>query len=92
MRKIQKNDLRAACGKGLPHVPPHRSGVRLDRSGWDTEPRTREESPQKPASRLVAGQGRRRFDGERRDGQKEEKLRFFSGFRQISAGFISKQE
>ena len=47
----------------------------------------RGESPQKPASRLVAGQGRRRFDGERRGGQKEEIQRFFSpipaGFRRI---------
>ena len=47
----------------------------------------RGESPQKPASRLVAGQGRRRFDGERRGGQKVEKQRFFSpipaGFRRI---------
>ncbi len=43
-----------------------------------TDPRTGEESPTTPASRLVAGQGRRRFDGERRGGQMEEKQRFFS--------------
>ena len=85
MRKIQKKYLRAAREKGLSHVPPHRPGVRLDRSGRVRNPQTGEKPPGTPVSRFVAGQERRKPDGERRDGQKEEKQRFFSGFRGISA-------
>ena len=82
-----KKYLRAAHEKGLPHVPPHMPGLRLDRSRWDTDPRTGEESPTTPVSRLVCGQERRSSDGGRRGSKKEEKHRFFSpipaGFRRI---------
>ena len=64
--------------KRAPARSPHKPCVCLNRSGWATDPQSGKNPPQKPASRLVAGQGRRRFDGERRGGQKEEKQRFFS--------------
>ena len=72
------------------NTPPSLARQARFRAGIGTEDHgsaERGESPQKPASRLVAGQGRRRFDGERREGQMEEKQRFFSpipaGFRRI---------
>ena len=73
--------------KAPPLTSRDRPGFRREQCGWSTDPQTGEESHQTPASRLVAGQGRRRFDGERRGCQKEEKQRFFSpiptGFRRI---------
>ena len=81
--RIDSVSVRAG-GTHLPNLarqPRFRAGIGTEDHGSAE----RGESPPKPASRLVAGQGRRRFDGERRGGQKEEKQRFFSGFRVISA-------
>ena len=71
---------------------PHKPRVRLDRSGGPrirSQGRARPESPRRAP--CAVGSGRSTVeDGGR--GQKEEKHRLSPRFRQISAGFIVKQE
>ena len=60
--------------------------------GRDNDPRTGEKPPCAPASRLVAGQERRRFRGERKRQSDGGKTAVFSGFRGNFTVFIFKQE
>ena len=92
MRKIQKNDPRTSLRKGLPHVRPTSPVCALTGAGGlriRSRGRTRPESPRRAP--CAVGSGRSTVeDGGR--GQKEEKHRLSPRLRQISAGFIVKQE
>ena len=85
MGKIQK--------KRSVHIPEKRTPARFAPQApcaprperRTTDPQTGESPPGEPASRPVCGQDRKEHGREREMGQKEEKHRFFSGFRGISA-------
>jgi len=91
VRKIQKNDLCAACGKGLSHVLPHRPGVRLDRSGQvriRKRGRSRPEHPCRASWRVRGGGGSTENEGAVR---RRKNTGFSPRFRRDFAGFILKQ-
>ena len=75
--KNTKNRSAHIPGKRAPHVCPT-SPVCASIGAGGLRPQLGENPPTKPASRPVCGRERQRSDGERRSGQKEEKLRFFS--------------
>jgi hypothetical protein len=92
VRKIQKKYLRAAREKGFPHVPPHRSGVRLDRSGRvriRKRGRSRPERPCRASWRVRSGGGSTENEGAVR---RRKNSGFSPRFRRDFAGFILKQE